>query len=408
MRQKISGVLGPVVAQGIFGLGQMTVTLFGGLALAPDAWGRFAVLLTAFVLAGNFVRGFGAQPIVTFLSGMPDARATARAGTVVALLAAVPPQLALVGVAVALGIPVTGVLLAVSLSAYCAYDLARSVELAGDERRRLLLADGVLLALLVAGSASSLLHHADAAIVIPVGMTIAYTAALTTLRLGRSHAPQWSVQRFVSVFRRDIPFLAFDGLVLSMSMGAVVFVLGAFASLEDAGAFRSALTLVAGPLQMLLAGLTPLVIRQLRQRAEAAPGKRSHRFPLGVALGGIVFGAAWGALGMVVCLLIDPLIGSGAAGLARFAIASSALVSTVWACSVLSMYQRYRRPAVELSIVRVLSVGMTVAALVVTVPVMTDSVVAVFVATLLAVLAPAAHLAFARGSRRSPVISTAA
>lgn len=365
----------PFAAQAMLSLGQMGITLVGTAALASEAWGRLAVLLSAFFMAGGFVRGFGALPVVIYLSGDPErSRAARHPAVLLTLVAAAPASIAIAVVGVCLGTAASGLALALALVAYALYDTTRSVEMAAVRYGRVVSTDAVVMVMMAGLSVVGLVPGVDASTALPIAMTIAYGAGAAALALRGRPTESWTVQTFLAEYRRDIPFLALDGVLLGTTMSAVVIVLGASTSLAVAGAFRSCTTLIAGPFQMLQTGLSPLVIRSLRGRAldERSAGHRSCgavptsfrarvrslAFPAAIAAGAILAAMLWGATATaVVPVVLGTVHLTALASAVPFSVVACLLVSALWTSTVFSTFQRYRRSNAELTTVRVITLA---------------------------------------------------
>lgn len=351
----------PLVAQILFTLAQVSVTIVGSASLSPDDWGRFALLLSVFFIAMAFVRGFSSLPILVFLSGdESQARSAKRAGSILGSLAAVPAFGALVIAGTLVGAPGVGALLGASIVSYSLYDTARSVELACGAFPRIVRADAILMMLLALGSGASFLPGADPGVVLPIAMIGAYAAGAAVLSLGRRPSASWTVRTFTSEYRKDMPFLALDGALLASILGAFVIITGTTSSLSEAGAFRTCLTLLIGPLQAVQNSISPVAIRHLRQSAKSsrAPDgvdtrRATLRQPLTFVAAGLASGAVYGCLvsvaAFVLLLTIDlPIIQAAV----PYAFGGSVLVSSLWASSIFSSFMRYRRPNSELTAIR--------------------------------------------------------
>lgn len=127
--QRLGRLALPFAAQAMLSLGQMGITIVGTVRLTPDGWGRFAVLLSVFFMAAGFVRGFGALPVVIYLSGDPErSRAARRAAVLLTLVAAAPASITIAVVGLGLATAASGLALAAALVTYALYDTTRSVE----------------------------------------------------------------------------------------------------------------------------------------------------------------------------------------------------------------------------------------------------------------------------------------
>ena len=373
----------PFAAQAMLSLGQMGITLVGTAALAPEAWGRLAVLLSVFFMAGGFVRGFGALPVVIYLSGDAErSRAARRAAVLLTLVAAAPASIAIAVVGVVLGTAASGLALALALVAYVLYDTTRSVEMSAVRYGRVVSTDAVVMVVLAGLCVVGLAPGVDASMALPIAMTTAYGVGAAALALRGRPTTSWSLRRFLDEYRRDIPFLALDGVLLGTTMSAVVIVLGASTSLSVAGAFRSCATLVAGPFQMLQTGLSPIVIRSLRGRAleEQAAGQRgtgaaptsfrarmrSLAFPATIAAGAVLSGVLWGAVATAVApVVLSTVHLTALSDAVPFSVVACLLVSALWTSTVFSTFQRYRRSNAELTTVRVITLACSLGILIV-------------------------------------------
>lgn len=351
----------PLAAQILFTLAQVSVTVAGSATLHPDDWGRFALLLSVFFIAMAFVRGFSSLPVLVFLSGDEvQARSAKRAASLVGLMATAPAFVALLVAGALVGAPDVGALLGVSLVSYSLYDTARAVELASGAFRRIVGADAVLLAILAGGSAVSFLPGAAPGVVLPLAMLGAYAVGAAVLAIGRRASSHWTLRMFISEYSRDLPFLAVDSALLASVLGSFVIITGTTSSLSEAGAFRTCITLLVGPLQAVQSSISPLAIRSLRQSAKqsaAAPGADTRRVTLGppvsFAAAGLAAGAVYGLLvslaAAALLLLIElPVIATAV----PYAFGGSVLVSALWASSIFSSFMRYRRPNSELTVAR--------------------------------------------------------
>ncbi|KQO61373.1 hypothetical protein [Curtobacterium sp. Leaf261] len=350
----------PLVAQGLLSLGQMTVTLAGTLALAPTAWGKLATILAVFFVAAAFVRGFGNLPLLVYLSGdRQGSRDARRAAMTVSCAVALPASLAPCIAGSALGMPLPGMLLGLALFPFVSYDTARAVEIAGGRWGRVVLADGSLMIALVVGCVIASFGRTDAAAVLASTMLVAYslgTAAL--LRSGRAGTP-WTVSQYLAAHRREMPFLALDQVLLALATTLTMVVIGVASGIADAGAFRTCLTLFAGPLQVLQAGLSPVIIRRLRRDAILTEGSeldrraRSLRLPFATVIGSLVASAAVGVVATAAATVVLPQLGIGKLDAAApFITGACVLTSALWGASVITSFMRYRRSNMELMIVR--------------------------------------------------------
>ncbi|PYY65769.1 hypothetical protein DEJ30_01525 [Curtobacterium sp. MCPF17_003] len=374
--QRLGRLALPFAAQAMLSLGQMGITIVGTVRLTPDGWGRFAVLLSVFFVAAGFVRGFGALPVVIYLSGDPErSRAARRAAVLLTLAAAVPASITIAVVGLGLATAASGLALAVALVTYALYDTTRSVEMSAVRYGRVVSTDAVVMVVLAGFCAIGLLPGVDASVALPVAMTIAYGAGAAGLALRGRPTRSWSVRVFLDEYRRDIPFLALDGVLIGTTMSAVVIALGASTSLAVAGAFRSCTTLIAGPFQMLQTGLSPTVIRSMRGRAveersadhrnptQAAPSSfrarmRSLAFPATIAASAIVAAVLWGTTAAaVVPFVLSAVHVTALSDAVPFSVVGCLLVSALWTSTVFSTFQRYRRSNAELTTVRVITLA---------------------------------------------------
>ncbi len=373
----------PIAAQALLSLGQIGVTLAGSTYLSPEGWGRLAVLLSVFFVGAGFVRGFGALPVVIYLSGDPErARAARRAAVLLTVVAVGPASVAIAIVGAGVGTAASGFSLAAALVAYSLYDTTRSVEMSSLRYGRVLTVDAVVMVVLAGLCAVGTLPGVDAAAALPLAVFVAYGVGAAALALLGRPTGSWSVATFLVEYRRDIPFLALDGVLLGTTMSAVVIVLGASTSLAAAGAFRSCATLVAGPLQMLQTGLSPIVIRSLRSRAlgERSRGPRSATtpvagtfrvrlrsltFPVVIAASAVTAGLLWGWTATAVePLVTDTVHVAVLSDAAPYSVVACLLASALWTSTVFSTFQRYRRSNAELTALRVITLACSLTILV--------------------------------------------
>lgn len=354
----------PLLAQILFTLAQVSVTIAGSATMSPDDWGRFALLLSVFFIAMALVRGFSSVPVLVFLSGDEEqARDAKRASSIAGVIVAVPAVVAVSATGVVAGAPLAGTLLGISLVSYTLYDCARAVELASARFGRIVLSDATVFGALVSGGVVSFLPGASPSVVLPVSMAAAYGIGAAVLSLGHRPQSRWTLRMFLTEYRRDLPFLAIDGVLLASVLGSFVIVIGASSSLAQAGAFRTCLAVLVGPLQAMQNSLSPLAIRSLRQSAKAVgatPGEdtrsRTAKQP-GLFVGtGLVSGAAYGlAISLIAAGIVAvadlPIVESAL----PYAFAGSILVSALWSSSIFSSFMRYRRPNSELTVVRLVT-----------------------------------------------------
>ncbi|MGJ4844453.1 hypothetical protein [Leifsonia sp. Le1] len=392
----------PLTAQILFTLAQLSVTIAGSATLHPDEWGRFALLLSVFFIAMSLVRGFSSVPVLVFLSGDEhQARDAKRASSVVGLIVAIPTSTAVAVTGVLLGAPGLGALLGASMLTYTLYDCARAVELAAGRFGRIVLSDGVVLILLSTASVFSFLPGAAPSIVLPLAMVVAYASGASVLAVGHRAQSPWTLRMFVAEYRADMPFLALDGVLLASVLGSFVIVIGAASSLTQAGAFRTCLALLIGPLQAVQNSLSPLAIRSLRQSAKAhgeSPDgdtrRGTLRQPALFVTAGLASGAVYGLIVSVVAMAVVaeielPIVESAL----PYAFAGAVLVSALWASSIFSSFMRYRRPNSELTAVRLVTLVASLSAFTaLTVLLHAELSAALLVGSIPLVLIPATHV----------------
>ncbi|GAB3573153.1 hypothetical protein GCM10027406_01180 [Leifsonia lichenia] len=391
----------PLAAQILFTLAQLSVTVAGSATLHPDDWGRFALLLSVFFIAMALVRGFSSMPVLVFLSGDEEqARGAKRASTIVGVIVALPAMLVIAATGVMIDSVVTGAILGVSIVSYTLYDCARAVELAAGRFGRIVASDAVVLAALATGCAVSFLPGIAPSAALPAAMVASYALGAVTLSLGRRPASRWTVRTFTTEYRKDMPFLAIDGVLLASILGSFVIVIGAASSLAQAGAFRTCLALLVGPLQAVQNSLSPLAIRSLRQAAKArgeSPEEDTKLATLGqpglfVAVG-LGSGAAYGLVASILASILVTIVELPVVETALpYAFAGSVLVSALWSSSIFSSFMRYRRPNSELTIVRLFTLTLSLAAFAtLTIAARAELSTALLIGSLPLVLIPAAH-----------------
>lgn len=355
--------LGPaLLSQGLLSLAQMSVPLVGSSGLDARTWGQFSIVLSVFFMAVALVRGFGVLPILIYYSGDEAQAARLRASTM-GVSALVSPVLA-VGVfatAAAVGLAGTGMVFGAALIAYCLYDAVRSVEVAAGRFWHMIRVDGAVLVILAGGSALLAKLGIDLLIGLPALMALAYGTAAGIYLVTRRVDSSITLRRYLTLHRYDLPFLALDGLMMSAAVGAFIVTAGWFGSLVDAGLLRTAATLLLGPLQVCLAGLSPMLIRRLRSEAkryQADPDLdargRSLKTPLAVATIAMTVGILYGVLLLGPGSTFFEQTGwSSLADAAPLGLSVAVLVTSLWSSSVFSSFMRYRRSNVEATVLRV-------------------------------------------------------
>jgi hypothetical protein len=391
----------PLLAQVLWSLGQMSVTVAGAVALEPTTWGRLAILLAVFFTMNGFVRGLATLPIVVHHSNdLLGARRDRRAGMTTAVIACVPAAFILTATGAALGAGALGAELAVAMLTYSMYDTARSVECSGGEWDRVIRSDAVVMVVLIAGSGLAVVSGVGSPTAIVGSMGSAYAVgSAMVLRRTRVDAPR-SLRSFVAAYRRDMPFLAADGVVLGLTMTAFVGVLGATGSVAAAGAFRTATTVFAGPVQMALSAMSPVVIRTMRRDARLADPATERRWPSmrrPMTIAGWSITAAL-AVGAAAQFIAGPVLGQvgpeSLAASAYLAFAACGLVAALWSTSVFSAFMRYRCSSAELTLVRITSLALSTCALGASLSSGLDLPFALGLAAVPWVVIPAGHLVF--------------
>lgn len=389
-----------IAAQGLYSSGQLCVTLAGTLALPAAEWGRVAMLLSFMFIAGSAVRGFGALPVLVYHSGdAMRADSARRPALAVAIACSVLPACCLVVFGASIGATATGWILAGALVGHCAYDSVRSSTLAATKSRVLLLSDAVVLSVLAGGAAASFAARADAAVILPAGMCLAYMVGTITAVVARRTPRAQSIQDYFLEHWRDMPFLAADSALLGATTGILVLLVGAVSSVGDAGAFRAASSLFGGPLQMLQAGIAPLIVRAQRRHAGTharLPGEDRRSRTVKAPLLSLALTLAMGAMvGAVTSLLAQALVPaeSSVTPAVALALPSCVLVAALAGSSICSGFLRYRRSNAELTALRVATLALSTAVfLVVHVFVGLELSYAILAATIPWVVLPPLHL----------------
>ena len=393
----------PLTAQILFTLAQVSITIAGSATMRPDDWGRFAMLLSVFFIAMSLVRGFSSVPVLVFLSGAVVLAWEPMGGSRLGGgLVATPAWLPSAATGVAIDAVTAGSLLGISIVSYTLYDCARAVELAAGRFGRIVVSDGVVLSALVAGCGCSFVPGAHASAILPAAMLASYALGAWVLSLGRRPTERWTLRMFLAEYRRDGPFLAIDGVLLASVLGSFVIVIGIASSLTQAGAFRTCLALLVGPLQAVQTSLAPLAIRSLRRAAKErgeAPDSDSRFQTLGqpglFVAAGLTSGAAYGVVATLVASLLVSMIDLPVIETALpYAFAGSMLVSSLWSSSVFSSFMRYRRPNSELTVIRLITLTMSLGSFAtMTIALGTGLPAALLVGSIPLVLVPAAHAA---------------
>jgi len=362
--RRVNPVL-PVLAQGFLSAGQIGVTVVGTLVMAPDDWGVFAILLSVFFVANGFVRGFGTLPLLTRTAGdADDAGASRGAALLMSMLSAVPAGAVIVIVSAAVSAASTGWILAAALVTYSFYDCVRSAELASNRALRVAVSDAVLMLILLSGSAIAALVPVDTGSALAAAMAIAYgLMAYALARQAPVPVPR-TLRAFFIEHRRDMFFFAADGVLMGLSITVFVLVLGSTTSLAAAGAFRTAATTIAGPLQMVLTGLMPLVIARARADARQRTGARALQLPLLLTGVAATAGVVWGGAASLLAASLSPRGELGVFGHAlTLGLPACALIVGLWSASAVSSCLRYHCTSAELTAVRVATFGCSAAIL---------------------------------------------
>ncbi|RLP81390.1 hypothetical protein D9V34_12255 [Mycetocola lacteus] len=363
MLGKIRSLGAPIGAQGLYSIAGMVVTLVGTLAMAPDTWGRVAIILSAFFIVVAFVRGAGSIPILVFLSGDATAAYWARRPALIltALVAALTGTIpALVGFSV--GLPLPGILLGLATITYSLYDITRTIDLATGDFTRVVRSDAVMFGLLLLGLLLCLTDlPADS--VVPASMVLAYGVGTAVSLLGQPRSESLRIRGYWRHYGRDIPFLALDALLMATTVNGFVFLAGIMGSPELAGAFRTAISLFIGPLQLAQTASSPFLVRMLRGSARAYeqdPGAdlrlRTLRQPALLVAAFVLVGACYGAIALVAGGAISRLLTQEVwIAAADLALACALLIGALGASSLLSTFLRYRHSSHLLFWVRVMT-----------------------------------------------------
>ncbi|MCS4275672.1 hypothetical protein M2390_000833 [Mycetocola sp. BIGb0189] len=364
MMGKIRSLAAPIGAQGLYSIAGMVVTLVGTLAMAPDAWGRVAIILSAFFIVVAFVRGVGSIPILVFLSGDTEGILWARRPALIltaltSSLAGVIP--ALVGFSV--GMPAAGILVGLATITYCLYDLARTIDLSLGAFTRVIRSDAVMFGILVLGLLTAF-TGTPTEIVVPATMALAYGVGTAVSLLAQPHSGSLRIRGYWRKFGRDIPFLTLDSLLMASTVNGFVFLAGALGSPELAGAFRTSVSLFVGPLQLLQTASSPFLVRRLRasargfERDSALDARRSSLGEPAVMIAAFVAtGALYGTVAMFAGGWLAALLHQEVwAQAARLALASSLLIGILGASSVLSTFLRYRHSSHGLFALRIITI----------------------------------------------------
>lgn len=391
----------PLAAQILFTLAQVTITIAGSATMRPDDWGRFALLLSVFFIAMSLVRGFSSAPVLIFLSGDEEqARDAKRASTIAGVIVALPAMLAVAATGAAIDAIAAGALLGVSIVSYALYDCARAVELAAGRFGRIVASDGVVLAALVVGCACSFAPGAMASTTLPAAMMASYALGALALSFGRRPTSRWTLRMFLTEYRRDVSFLAIDGALLASVLGSFVIVIGVGSSLTQAGAFRTCLALLVGPLQAVQNSLSPLAIRRLRQAAKErgeTPDDDTRFATLGqpglFVAAGLTSGAAYGIVATLLASFLVSMVDLPIVETAPpYAFAGSVLISALWSSSIFSSFMRYRRPNAELTAIRFTTLTLSLGAFAtLTIALGAELSTALLVGSIPLVLIPAVH-----------------
>lgn len=369
MMGKIRSLAAPIGAQGLYSIAGMMVTLVGTLAMAPDAWGRVAIILSAFFIVVAFVRGAGSIPILVFLSGDVSGAHWARRPaliltTLVSLVAGNIPVL----VGFSVGLPLAGILIGLATVTYSLYDLARTIDLATGDYARVVRSDAVMFGLLILGMLGCL-TDLPAEVVVPGAMVLAYGVGTVVSLLGQPRSSSLRIRGYWRHYGKDIPFLALDALLMATTVNGFVFLAGIMGSPELAGAFRTAISLFVGPLQLLQTASSPFLVRVLRGSArafEAAPTLdtrlRTLRQPTLLIGAFVLVGALYGVLALSLGGWISRALHQDVwTAASELALACALLIGALGASSVLSTFLRYRHSSHLLFGVRIITLAASLA-----------------------------------------------
>lgn len=367
----------PLLAQVLLSVGQVTLTLIGTTALVPEHWGALALVLSVHYVALATLAGV-TQPVLTWCAGDPAAADAHRAvGLRLQVAAALPAALTVGVVAHRLALGWGAAALAVALLGAAAWNAARTTELASGRFRRAAAGDAVHLAVLALGATALAygppISEGTRVVVVTGSLAVATWSAAATLLLRQAPGTHVAVRTYLRTVGRDIPWMMLDGFLVGCVPAAVVTMVGWTSGLVEAGAVRTSTTLVAGPLQMALVAVSPLLVARFRREADQArAGNRpDRRIDALRSLGSVTAAAA--AIAVVAgtaAAVALPLLTAPGALLADLRVAPAPavllLAVALWLASTTTAFMRYRRSWRELMALRLVTLGASLGTLVVT------------------------------------------
>lgn len=255
-----------VLSQGVNSGSNFLLALAVAATTAPTDLGSWSILYTILTFALSVSRSVIST---SFLLRQRDhSYSEARSGLYTLNVA--------LGLVTALGVLGAGLLLDFWLA--CAIALALPVVLLQDSLRYVAFADHqprvaigldvTWITIQVTGSAFLLLtHHASPASLTVVWLLGAAAGCCLVLRPGfRARFRYRLARRYVSLERKALKGLSYESVLIAAAANSTPIIVGLFAGLAGAGAFRLALTLI-GPLAIVVAGLTPLATVRVQQVA---------------------------------------------------------------------------------------------------------------------------------------------
>jgi hypothetical protein len=295
--------------------------------------------------------------------------------------------------AVALDISATALPLSAALVGAASWNALRTVEVACGRFRRAAAGDALHLVVLLAGAGATVLLDRDAqdarTTVVAWTLAAATWAAAALLAAGRRRAAKpVGVRAYLDTLGRDMPWMALDGFLVGCTTATVVAVVGWTSGLAAAGAVRTSTTLFAGPVQMALVAVAPLLVARFRRDADLArsgstPDRRSDSLRVLARVSGLAAAVAT-AVGALLAVVLPALTAPGAPLHDVHTTSAGAVLPLavgLWLASTTTAYMRYRRPWRELMLVRLLTLATSLSVLVLSLVVLELPVAAGIVAT---------------------------
>jgi len=297
-----------VASQGAASLSNLLLVLTLANTQTPVTVGQWSLAFAVLTLATTLARAAISTPVV--LAGASDPARDVRGGFTLTVLASAVTATVLMLLALA-GVTPTAIAAGVALSAFVALpqDFLRYSWIARGKPRNALVLDTIWLLAQVVATGFYLLAQGTSAVVITL---LWGSGALAATLVGITLDPhaRLSVQgarKYLAAHQTDARRLFGESLAVSLSISLQPFVVGALAGLAATGALRVAQSLFA-PLTTLVAGLSPVVLRELSARFAA--NRSTKKVELSWQLGLGALNLAYGA----VLLLLPTSIGEGLTG----------------------------------------------------------------------------------------------